>query len=234
MTPTRLLTIAAALTLAAGAAMAQTATPAPRTTAPTTAPATGVNPAPAGSTPAPMSGASTPAAGKVVANGDIIQTMKLSGEFNTFVKAADATNLTTLLKNNKDLTVFAPTDAAFAALPPGELDKLMADKPRLQKLLTYHIINARVDSNKIKGAKGQVPTVAGSPVELDGGGEMLMVNNADIVQPDVMASNGIVHVIDKVLTPGAMAAGSSGASASATAPAAPSSPSTTTPAGKTQ
>ncbi|HEY3696354.1 fasciclin domain-containing protein [Phenylobacterium sp.] len=214
MHPTRLLIAAAGLSLAAGMASAQT--PAAQTSA-VPAPAAPMS----ASQPAPA--AASPTANKVVANGDIVQTIKLSGQFTTFVKAADATNLTGLLKNNQNLTVFAPTDAAFAALPPGELDKLMADKPRLQKLLTYHIINARVDSAKIKGARGAVPTVAQAPVELDGSGGMLMVNNADIIQPDVMATNGIIHVIDKVLTPdGAQAAASTGAAsqASATAPAA--------------
>ena len=182
--------------------------------------------APPASQAAPAAPVTAPAGQKIVANGDIVQTLKLSGQFNTFVKATDATNLTGLLKNNKDLTVFAPTDAAFAALPPGELDKLMADKPRLQKLLTYHIINARVDAAKMKGARGAVPTVAQAPVELDGSGDMLMVNNADIVQPDVMATNGIVHVIDKVLTPeGAQAAASTGAASQASATATAAAPS---------
>jgi len=214
MTLMRLMTAAAVLTLTAGAAVAQTAAPA--------APAT---PA-AAAAPAAAAPATIPASTNVVANGDIVQTLKLAGQFNTFAKAADATNLTGLLKNNKGLTVFAPTDAAFAALPAGELDKLMADKPRLQKLITYHIINAPVDSAKIKGHVGAVPTVAGSNVELDGAGDVLKVNNADIIQADVRVSNGIVHIIDKVLTPGAPTAGGADASASAAAPtsAAPSTP----------
>jgi uncharacterized surface protein with fasciclin (FAS1) repeats len=192
----RLMITAAALSLAAGAATAQTAPASPASPAEPAAPAAAAEPA-APATAAPATG------GKVVANGDIIQTLKLSGQFNTFAKAADATNLTALLKNNQNLTVFAPTDAAFAALPPGQLDKLMADKAQLQKILTYHIINAPVDSSKIKGAKGPVPTVAASPVELDGSEASLKVNDATIVQADVRATNGVIHVIDKVLTPGA-------------------------------
>jgi len=194
----RLMTAAAALTLTAGTAMAQTPAPAPAAPATPAAPAAAAVP-------------STP----VVASGNIVQTLKLSGQFTTFMKAADATNLTTLLKDTPNLTVFAPTDAAFAALPAGEVDKLMADKPRLQKLITYHMVNAPVDSAKIKGKAGAVPTVAGANVELDGAGDVLKVNNADIVQADVRASNGIVHVIDKVLTPGAVTSGGADASASA-------------------
>jgi len=209
---TRLLTAAVAVALAAGAAQAQIA---PVARAPA-APATTAPPA-------------ASAAPKVVANGDIIQTTTLSGQFKTFLKAVDATNLTSVLKTNKNLTVFVPTDAAFAALPPGELDRLMLpeNKTQLQKLLTYHIINARVDSTRIKGAKGAVPTVAGASVELDGSGAMLMVNNADIIQPDVMATNGVLHVIDKVLTPAtasASAATGGSSAASTTAPATPAIP----------
>lgn len=155
--------------------------------------ATGV--APAGGAPA------TPAA-RVAPHGDIVQTLQTSGQFGTFLKALDATNLTAVVKNSPNLTVFAPTDAAFAALPPGELDRLMADKPQLQRLLTHHLVNTRVDQSKIKGAKGPVPSVAGDPIELDGSGATLKADNADIVQPDVMASNGVVHVVDQVMQPG--------------------------------
>jgi uncharacterized surface protein with fasciclin (FAS1) repeats len=211
----RLAITAAALSLAAGAASAQSAT------ATTATPATPATPATSAAEPAAPAQSPAPAATatKVVANGDIIQTLKLSGQFTTFAKAADATNLTSLLAHQPNLTVFAPTDAAFAALPPGELDKLMADKAGLQKLLTYHVINALVDSSKIEGAKGPVPTVATTPVELDGSGDVLKVNDADIVQADVRATNGIIHVIDKVLMPGAATGASAPASATAPAPA---------------
>lgn len=189
----RLAITAVAFSLAAGAASAQS------TTATTATPAQQAAPAATGA--------------KVVANGDIIQTLKLSGQFTTFAKAADATNLTGLLAKQPNLTVFAPTDAAFAALPPGQLDKLMADKASLQKLLTYHIVNAPVDSAKIRGAKGPVPTVANLPVELDGSEGGLKVNDADIIQADVRATNGIIQVIDKVLVPGAATGASAPTSA---------------------
>ena len=141
--------------------------------------------------------------GQVAPAGDIIETARASGQFTTFIKAADATNLTALMKTNKNLTVFAPTDAAFRALPPGQLDKLMADKPALQKLITHHIINAPVDSAKIAGAKGPVPSVAQDNVLLDGSEPgVLKADGATIVQADVRASNGILHVVDKVLMPG--------------------------------
>jgi uncharacterized surface protein with fasciclin (FAS1) repeats len=87
----------------------------------------------------------------------------------------------------------------------------------LQKILTYHLINAKVDSSKIKGAKGGVKTVEGSNVILDGSGSSLLVDSAGIVQADVIASNGVVHVIDKVLIPGAMPAAQAAAATDATA-----------------
>jgi uncharacterized surface protein with fasciclin (FAS1) repeats len=185
-------------------------------------------------TPAPASPpvASAPAA-TVAPAGDIITTAQTSGQFTVLLKALDAANLTAVLKNNPGLTVFAPTDAAFAALPAGELDRLLqpANAGELQKILTYHVINARVESTKIKGAKGDVKTVQGDNVMLDGSGASLMVDNAGIVQPDVMASNGIIHVVDKVLIPGTYVAAAAtdsttAAAASADAPVAPAAPAT--------
>lgn len=177
-----LMTTTAALTLSAGAAFAQDA------------------PAPA---PTPAAAPAAPATPQVVAKGDFIETARVSGQFKTFLKALDTVNLTGLLKSQTNLTVFAPTDAAFAALPAGELDRLMADKAALQKLLVHHIINARVDSTKIKGAKGPVSSVASDPIVLDGSGEQLMADNATIVQADVMTTTGVMHVVDRVLKPGA-------------------------------
>lgn len=180
MNTKRLLTAAAAIALLAGAAHAQTAP----------APAEQTAPAPAAAAP-------------VVAKGDLIDTATASGQFTTFLKAVSAVNLTSVLKTNQNLTVFAPTDAAFAALPADQLEKLMLPEngPMLQKVLTYHVINAKVDSTKIKGSKGEVASVEGSPLLLDGSGTTPMVDGATITQTDVMASNGVLHVVDKVLIP---------------------------------
>ena len=217
----RILTTTAALALMAGAAHAQTATK------PAKAPAVAESTAKATAAPAATAAAGATAetasggAAQVVAAGDIVATAKASGQFTTFLKAAEATNLTSLLKDNKNLTVFAPTDAAFAALPAGELDKLMLpeNKAQLQKVLIYHVINAKVPSSEFKGATRKAATVAGPSVEL-AGGATFKVNDAEITQADVMATNGILHVVDKVLMPpGAMAAANTAVSASATAPA---------------
>ena len=182
MTTHRLLTAAAAIALLAGAAHAQSASPDAAS-------------APAAQAPA--------AAAPVVAKGDLIETATASGQFTTFLKAVSAVNLTSVLKTNQNLTLFAPTDAAFAALPAGELDKLLLPEngPMLQKVLTYHLINAKVDSTKIKGAKGEVKSVEGSPLLLDGSGAQPKVDDANILQSDVLTTNGVLHVVDKVLMP---------------------------------
>ncbi|WP_374471665.1 fasciclin domain-containing protein [Phenylobacterium sp.] len=139
----------------------------------------------------------------VVAKGDLVQTLRADGRFTTLVKGLEATNLVSLLKTTPNLTLFAPTDAAFAALPANELDRLMADKAALQSLLLHHLINARIDAAKIKGAKGPVPAVSGQAILLDGTSDTLAVGEATIRQADVAASNGVLHVVDQVLRPGA-------------------------------
>ena len=183
MTIYRLLTAAAAVSLIAGSALAQ-------------------------QPPAAAAPAVTPVSLK--ANGDIMTTLRTSGQFNTFVKALDATNLSGLLQKQPNITVFAPTDAAFAAAyPAGQLDQLMANdagKQQLQKVLIYHLINARVDSSKFKGARGPFPAGSGDKIVLDGSAEggQLKAENANIVQADVAASNGLIDVVDQVLKPGSV------------------------------
>jgi uncharacterized surface protein with fasciclin (FAS1) repeats len=177
----RLLTAAAAVSLIAGAAMAQ---------------------APAAPAAAPAAPAAVGA--KLVPNGDLITTLRLSGQFNTFVKALDAVNLSALLKSSPGLTVFAPTDAAF---PQSKLDTMVADKTALQKTLLHYIINAKIDSSKIKGTHGPWPTGAGDQIVLDGAAEgVLKADNATITQADVVTSNGIIYVIDALLIPGSVPA----------------------------
>ena len=159
--------------------------------------------------PVPVAAPAAPTAGAagyrpIAPAGDILATLQASGEFNTFVKAATVTNLAQLLKAQPNITVLAPTDAAFAAMPADQLQALMqpANVGQLQALVTYHLINARLDSAKIKGhAATPVATVANSKVTLDGSGATLKANDANIIQADVSASNGVIQVIDKVLSP---------------------------------
>lgn len=218
MTFNRLLTAAAAASLLAGiapfAAQAQTpkteaAAAAQTGKASTDAPAATAiqGTAKAVSQAATNVQATAPAAGaKLVASGDMASTLRQSPDFTTFVKALDATNLASLIQTRPNMTVFAPTNAAFAALPAGKLDTLMADKAGLQKLLLHHIINAPVPGSKIKGSRGPVPSGAGDPIVLDGSGEPLKADNANIIQADVVASNGTIHVVDQVLMAGSVPA----------------------------
>jgi len=157
--------------------------------------------APAAAPPPAAAPAAAPT-GAIQPAGDIVATLTAAGQFKTLLKALDATNLTGVLKTPGPLTLFAPTDAAFAAMPAGQLDQLMSAKPpaALQQLLVYHIINAKVDDSKINGTKGPVPSAAGKPIYIDGSSTPHKANGADIVQ-DVTVSNGVIHVVDKVLSP---------------------------------
>ena len=167
--------------------------------------------------PAPSAALAKP----VAVQGDLVDTLKLSGQFNTFVQGISDTNLTGLLKQNKNLTVFAPTDAAFATMPAAELAKLKADKAAMQKFVLRHIVNAPIDSTKIKGAKGPVPSGAGDQILLDGSDEAgtLKVDGATIVQADLRTGSGLLHVVDKVLPDGLGGDPSPPAAADAAAPA---------------
>jgi|SRR5581483_6626572 len=187
--------VAAALIACPAAALAQGASEG----APAGAP-------PAAAAPAAPPAHSLPSIPKVAGGANIYETLKASGQFTILLKAADQAGLAPILQKYP-VTIFAPTDAAFNALPPDVLAKLMAANDtaanQLQQILKYHLINAQVDASKIRGAKGPVNTVEASPVQLDGSNpEDLLVNNADIIQADVRTTNGgIINVIDKVLIP---------------------------------
>jgi uncharacterized surface protein with fasciclin (FAS1) repeats len=161
---------------------------------------------PPAAAPAPATPA-LPSIPKLTPGPDIYSTLKASGQFTILVKALDQANLSPILQRYPNLTFFAPTDAAMNALPPDVLAKLLAQNDtsanQLQQILKYHLINAVVDSSKIKGAKGPVNTVENTPVVFDGANpDDLLVNNADIIQADVKVANGgVINVIDKVLIP---------------------------------
>ena len=196
MLRTRLLTASAAIALfAAPAAFAQD------TGMGSAVPATTGQTAPAATNPVePMAEGTetTP-----VAAGNVIDTLKARGQFTTLLAALDAAQLTETLQTQPAISIFAPTDAAFAALPEAERTRLMdpANVNDLRQVLLYHVIVADVSSSQIEGARGGVETAARSQVELDGTGSSLRIGNATIVQADIDASNGAVFVIDKVLTP---------------------------------
>ncbi|MGA7992486.1 MAG: fasciclin domain-containing protein [Thermoanaerobaculia bacterium] len=131
---------------------------------------------------------------------DIVDTAVAAGSFTTLAKALDAAGLIETLKGPGPFTVFAPTDAAFAKLPAGTLEKLLADKEQLTKVLTYHVVAGSVqaaDVMKLKSAK----TVEGADVMITVKGKSVMVNQARVVKTNIEASNGVIHVIDEVILP---------------------------------
>ena len=130
---------------------------------------------------------------------DIVDTAASAGQFNTLVKAVQAAGLVDTLKGKGPFTVFAPTDEAFAKLPAGTVEALLKDKQKLTQVLTYHVVPGRVTSAQVK--PGAVKTVQGQSLKVRTEGGSVMVDNAKVIKADVMASNGVIHVIDTVVLP---------------------------------
>jgi uncharacterized surface protein with fasciclin (FAS1) repeats len=131
---------------------------------------------------------------------DIVDTAVAAGSFNTLVTAVKAAGLVSTLKGKGPYTVFAPNDAAFAKLPPGTVESLLKNKAKLATILKYHVVPGRVKAADVAGKKLKVKTAAGLPVNVDGT-MGVKVNDANVIQPDIEASNGVIHVIDTVLLP---------------------------------
>ena len=129
---------------------------------------------------------------------DIVDTAVSAGSFNTLATALKAADLVDTLKGPGPFTVFAPTDAAFAKLPPEQLRALLADKPKLTAVLTYHVVPGKVMSKDVK--PGMVKTVQGSSLNVTTMGGV-KVNNATVTAADIVADNGVIHVIDTVVLP---------------------------------
>jgi uncharacterized surface protein with fasciclin (FAS1) repeats len=134
---------------------------------------------------------------------DIVDTAVSAGQFTTLVAAVQAAGLVETLKGKGPFTVFAPTDAAFAKLPAGTVDNLLKpeNKDQLVAILTYHVVPGKVMSSDIAGKKTEAKTVQGSMLEVDATNGGVMVDNANVVGADILASNGVIHVIDTVVIP---------------------------------
>ena len=135
---------------------------------------------------------------------NIVDTAIAAGNFKTLTEAVTAAGLVETLSRQGPITVFAPTDEAFAKVPKGVLDALMANKTLLAAVLTYHVVPGAVMSSDLKDGMS-VKTVEGSDVKIAISPAGVMVNNAKVIQPDIMASNGVIHVIDSVILPPAAA-----------------------------
>ena len=121
-----------------------------------------------------------------------------AGNFKTLATALGAAGLVDTLKGKGPFTVFAPTDAAFAKVPKADLDALLKDKAKLTAVLTYHVVPGTVMAKDVKA--GKVKTVQGSELTIATSGGV-MVNNAKVTATDIVADNGVIHVIDTVLIP---------------------------------
>ncbi|MFM1907003.1 MAG: hypothetical protein RLZZ591_680 [Pseudomonadota bacterium] len=129
---------------------------------------------------------------------DIVDTAVGAGSFNTLATALTAAGLVDTLKGKGPFTVFAPTDAAFAKIPKADLDALLKDKAKLTAVLTYHVVAGKVMAADVKA--GKVKTVQGSELTVSTTGGV-MVDGAKVSATDIVADNGVIHVIDSVIIP---------------------------------
>ncbi|MFT5837243.1 MAG: putative surface protein with fasciclin (FAS1) repeats [Candidatus Azotimanducaceae bacterium] len=138
---------------------------------------------------------------KAEALGDIVDIATSAGSFDTLVAAVKAAGLVEVLKGDGPFTVFAPTDAAFAALPAGTVESLLepANKDKLIAILTYHVVPAKVMAKDVKTM--EAPTVNGATASVVVKDGKVTIEGANVVATDVKASNGVIHVIDQVIMP---------------------------------
>ncbi|MFW9958916.1 MAG: fasciclin domain-containing protein [Candidatus Odinarchaeota archaeon] len=130
---------------------------------------------------------------------NIVETAIAAGSFKTLVAAVQAAGLVETLKGKGPFTVFAPTDEAFAKLPKGTVESLLKDKAKLTSILTYHVVSGKVMSKDVMNLK-KAKTVQGQDIKIDTKSGV-KVNNANVVNADIEASNGVIHVIDTVILP---------------------------------
>lgn len=135
-------------------------------------------------------------------NQDIVDTAASAGQFETLATALEAADLVATLKGPGPFTVFAPTDEAFAKLPAGTVENLLKpeNKAKLTAILTYHVVPGAVKAEQVT-TLDEVKTVNGTTAKISTGDGKVMINDATVVKADIAASNGIIHVIDKVILP---------------------------------
>ena len=137
-----------------------------------------------------------------MADKDIVDTAASAGTFKTLVAAVKAAGLVDTLKSQGPLTVFAPTDEAFGKLPPGTVETLLKpeNKDKLIAVLTYHVVPGRVTAGEVVNLDS-AKTVNGRSLKISARDGMVLVDNARVTATDIMASNGVIHVIDSVVIP---------------------------------
>lgn len=137
---------------------------------------------------------------------NVVETANQAGSFKTLLAAAQAAGLADALASTQNITVFAPTDEAFAKLPAGTVENLLKpeSKDQLAAILSYHVLPRKLASNQMLAGPFHVRTLKAEPdrvLAIAKGGDGVTVDNAKVVQADIMADNGIIHVIDTVLLP---------------------------------
>ena len=130
---------------------------------------------------------------------DIVETAIGANQFTTLVAALEAADLVGALQGDGPFTVFAPTDAAFAKLPAGTVEALLKDKEKLSAILTYHVVSGKVMAADVAGLSS-APTLLGKSVAIDTSNGV-RINDSNVISADIVASNGVIHVIDTVLIP---------------------------------
>jgi uncharacterized surface protein with fasciclin (FAS1) repeats len=139
-------------------------------------------------------------ASKASSSKDIVDTAVGAGKFNTLAKALGAAGLVETLKGEGPFTVFAPDDDAFAKVPADALNALLADKAKLTKVLTFHVVSGDVPAKKVTKLKS-VKTLEGQSLTIKESAGKVIVGDANVTATDIKCSNGVIHVIDKVLMP---------------------------------
>ena len=137
-----------------------------------------------------------------VKRNNIVRVAKKDGNYTKLTAAIREAGLARALKTRGPFTVFAPSDAAFAKLPKGQLEELLADKKQLRKVLKYHVVKGKMTSEDLAN-KRSIPTLQGEFLMLDSknNGDMLVVDGAIVTKPDIKCGNGIIHEIDYLLVP---------------------------------
>ncbi len=136
----------------------------------------------------------------IAAKADVVDTAVAAGSFTTLAAALEAAGLIETLKTAEDITVFAPTDEAFEALPEGTVETLLKpeNKDTLVRILTFHVLGAKVPAADVTAGTVEMLSGDSATITTDDG---VMIGNAKVIKTDVMASNGIIHVIDAVILP---------------------------------
>ena len=153
-----------------------------------------------GSIPAFAGGGCSSSAVQAGNSGDIVATAQSAGTFNTLLAAAQAAGLVDTLQSAGPFTVFAPTDDAFAKLPEGTVDRLLANPDQLRQVLLYHVVPGRVMAADVIGLSSAT-TAQGSDISIKLADGSVMINNATVTATDIETSNGVIHVIDSVILP---------------------------------